>query len=124
MDGYNFSVSGGGRYDNMVGNFCGQPVPATGISIGFERIITIMAEHMEKKPSIDEKNLAILLDRKADSRMKIDAFTEAKALTAAALPQIQPRRHPVMLKPFDIECSSTAQSLPPGREKIDSGVPT
>ena len=80
MDGYNFSVSGGGRYDNMVGNFCGQPVPATGISIGFERIITIMAEHMEKKPSIDEKNLAILLDRKADSEMKINAFREAKEL--------------------------------------------
>ncbi len=80
MDGYNFSVSGGGRYDNMIGNFCGQQVPATGISIGFERIITIMAEHMEESFKIDEKNLAILIDKNADREKKAEAFREARDL--------------------------------------------
>ena len=31
------AVAGGGRYDNMVGKFIGQQVPAVGFSIGFER---------------------------------------------------------------------------------------
>ena len=33
------SVAGGGRYDNLVGIFMGQDIPATGASIGIERII-------------------------------------------------------------------------------------
>lgn len=32
------SVAGGGRYDDLVGRSLGRPVPACGISIGFERI--------------------------------------------------------------------------------------
>lgn len=38
------SVSGGGRYDNLIELFGGQPTPATGISLGIERIIEIMEE--------------------------------------------------------------------------------
>ncbi len=33
------SVAGGGRYDNLIGIFIGQDIPATGVSIGIERII-------------------------------------------------------------------------------------
>lgn len=33
------SVAGGGRYDNLIGIFTGQDIPATGASIGIERII-------------------------------------------------------------------------------------
>jgi len=33
------SVAGGGRYDNLIGLFAGKNVPATGASIGIERII-------------------------------------------------------------------------------------
>ncbi len=33
------SVAGGGRYDNLIGIFLGKSIPATGISIGIERII-------------------------------------------------------------------------------------
>lgn len=39
-----FSLAGGGRYDQMVGKFLGQEVPACGFSIGFERILTLMKE--------------------------------------------------------------------------------
>ncbi|MCZ7646647.1 MAG: histidine--tRNA ligase [Planctomycetota bacterium] len=43
-EGVPFSLAGGGRYDEMVGNFTGQPTPACGFSIGFERICTVMDE--------------------------------------------------------------------------------
>lgn len=36
------SVAGGGRYDNLIGLLGGRQVPATGISLGIERIIEIM----------------------------------------------------------------------------------
>ncbi|MGO8470363.1 ATP phosphoribosyltransferase regulatory subunit, partial [Rhizobium leguminosarum] len=32
------SVGGGGRYDGIVSRFMGQPVPATGFSIGVSRL--------------------------------------------------------------------------------------
>ena len=38
------SITGGGRYDNLIGLFSGQPNPATGTTIGLERIITVMEE--------------------------------------------------------------------------------
>ena len=44
IDGYNFSIAGGGRYDKMIGKFTGQDTPACGFSIGFERIVTILME--------------------------------------------------------------------------------
>lgn len=37
------SVGGGGRYDGMIGRFLGEDVPAAGFSIGFERIIDLIA---------------------------------------------------------------------------------
>lgn len=38
------SITGGGRYDELIGMFSGQSQPATGSSIGLERIITVMDE--------------------------------------------------------------------------------
>jgi histidyl-tRNA synthetase len=38
------SVSGGGRYDGLVGVFSGRTVPCVGVSLGMERIITVMEE--------------------------------------------------------------------------------
>ena len=38
------SISGGGRYDNLIGMFNRTPLPATGSSFGLERIITVMEE--------------------------------------------------------------------------------
>ena len=39
------SVAGAGRYDGLVGTFLGRPIPATGISLGLERIIEVVREH-------------------------------------------------------------------------------
>ncbi len=38
------SITGGGRYDNLIGMFGGNGFPATGSSIGLERIVTVMEE--------------------------------------------------------------------------------
>jgi histidyl-tRNA synthetase len=38
------SLGGGGRYDNLIGMFLGEPVPACGISLGLERILVVMGE--------------------------------------------------------------------------------
>ncbi len=39
-----YSLGGGGRYDGMIGRFLGQEVPAVGFSIGFERIVDLVAD--------------------------------------------------------------------------------
>ena len=64
MDEFGGSVGGGGRYDEMIGKFTGQSVPACGFSIGFERIILLLMERgyqlpgeAEKKAYLLEKNL-------------------------------------------------------------------
>ena len=38
------SLGGGGRYDNLVGMFLGQTIPACGFSLGLERILVVMGE--------------------------------------------------------------------------------
>jgi histidyl-tRNA synthetase len=38
------SLGGGGRYDNLIGMFSGEHIPASGISLGLERILVVMAE--------------------------------------------------------------------------------
>ncbi len=38
------SLGGGGRYDDLIGMFLRQPVPAVGFSLGLERILVVMAE--------------------------------------------------------------------------------
>ena len=38
------SLGGGGRYDDLIGMFSGEKIPATGISLGLERILVVMGE--------------------------------------------------------------------------------
>ncbi len=53
------SVGGGGRYDNLIGKFIGENVPAVGFSIGFERIVCILNDNNFKIPD-SRKKLAII----------------------------------------------------------------
>jgi len=39
------SLGGGGRYDELIGMFSKQSIPATGTSFGLERIVDVMLEH-------------------------------------------------------------------------------
>jgi len=42
--GFSGSGGGGGRYDNLVGMFLGQTIPACGFSLGLDRILLLMEE--------------------------------------------------------------------------------
>ncbi|MDF1903862.1 ATP phosphoribosyltransferase regulatory subunit, partial [Mycolicibacterium smegmatis] len=37
-----YSLGGGGRYDGMIGRFLGTDMPATGFSLGFERLVDLL----------------------------------------------------------------------------------
>lgn len=78
IDNYSFSIAGGGRYDRMVGRFCGQDAPACGFSIGFERIITIMRD-LGWKENSDILKKAYLVDMKSASGRITDVFARAAA---------------------------------------------
>jgi histidyl-tRNA synthetase len=80
MDGYNFSIAGGGRYDQMIGKFCGQEVPASGFSIGFERIVTILKDHMEGTSAQMAESVAYLIDKKVSTARKVEIFAQAQNL--------------------------------------------
>ena len=54
------SCGGGGRYDQMVGNFAGHAVPACGFSIGFERIILLLTESGFTIPGESDKKAYLL----------------------------------------------------------------
>ena len=55
---YGYSIAGGGRYDNMIGKFTKQSVPAVGFSIGFERIVGIL---LEESKGQENKSTSIVL---------------------------------------------------------------
>ena len=46
------SISGGGRFDNLVGMFSRNQIPAVGVSIGIERIFNILEEKYKDSPEI------------------------------------------------------------------------
>lgn len=41
------SIAAGGRYDNLIGMFGSKPVPAVGVSLGIERVFTIMEQQQK-----------------------------------------------------------------------------
>ncbi len=57
------SIAGGGRYDNMIGNFTGQKTCACGFSIGFERMVGALLDKGFKPEGRAEKT-AVLYDKR------------------------------------------------------------
>ena len=53
-----YSLGGGGRYDGMIGRFLGTQVPATGFSLGFERLVDLL----EMEPEDAAPATALLYD--------------------------------------------------------------
>eukprot|EP01083_Nonionella_stella_P021787 60328_1 len=50
------SITGGGRYDGLIGTFSSQPIPAVGMSIGIERILAILEVKAKKKAGEGRQN--------------------------------------------------------------------
>ncbi|MFB2584371.1 histidine--tRNA ligase [Herbiconiux liukaitaii] len=66
---FSFSLGGGGRYDGMIGRFLGEDVPACGFSIGFERIIDLIAD-----PAAGEGTSLVLVHDKSDDPERLLRF--------------------------------------------------
>ncbi|MGC4024299.1 MAG: histidine--tRNA ligase [Mesorhizobium sp.] len=62
------SVGGGGRYDGLVSRFRGEPVPATGFSIGVSRLMTAL-KNLGKLDTTDviAPVVVLVMDRDVDS---------------------------------------------------------
>lgn len=76
------SLGGGGRYDNLVGMFAGEDIPACGFSLGLERIIVVMTEREMFPADLvnTPADVMVLIWYEKESREKVDAAVEALAL--------------------------------------------
>ncbi|MCJ9671509.1 MULTISPECIES: histidine--tRNA ligase [unclassified Neorhizobium] len=72
------SVGGGGRYDGLVSRFMGQPVPATGFSIGVSRLMTAL-KNLGKlgQGEVIAPVLVTVMDGDVESMGRYQRFTQA-----------------------------------------------
>lgn len=71
------SVGGGGRYDGLVSRFRGQPVPATGFSIGVSRLMTALKNlgKLGQDPVLPPV-LVTVMDGDTEAMAKYQQFTQ------------------------------------------------
>ncbi len=79
MDGYGYSVGGGGRYDEMLAKFSGQKTPACGFSLGFERIVAALADRGFEPPAA-ERSIVFLASKGMDEEKMILMLSDAARL--------------------------------------------
>jgi histidyl-tRNA synthetase len=73
------SLGGGGRYDNLVGMFSKQSIPACGFSLGLERIIVVMTEREMFPPILMETPAELMVSIWNEESIK-DSLTLAREL--------------------------------------------
>ena len=78
------SVTGGGRYDNLIGLFTDRSAPATGTTIGIERIIVVMDDQNMFPPSIGRTATQVLVTA-FDAKLVDESLKTAALLRAAGL---------------------------------------
>ena len=57
------SVAGGGRYDDLVKRFTGQEVPATGVSIGVDRLLAALDNRLTRADEVAGPVIVTVMDR-------------------------------------------------------------
>jgi histidyl-tRNA synthetase len=72
------SLGGGGRYDNLVGMFLGQNIPACGFSLGLERILVVMGERNMFPPTLATTAADVMI-------ATFDATAASAAIRVAAI---------------------------------------
>ncbi len=83
------SLSGGGRYDHLVGMFLGKDIPAVGVSLGLERILAVMDElHMFPPVSSEASVFVAALDAGLlDSASRLAAKLRAAGIPCVMAPE-------------------------------------
>jgi histidyl-tRNA synthetase len=61
-DGLDATIAAGGRYDGLIGMFQNQPVPATGGSLGMERILLLLEQQEDADARSGPDVLVTLMD--------------------------------------------------------------
>lgn len=77
MPEFGGACGGGGRYDEMVGKFTGNNVPACGFSIGFERIVLLLMEQGFTIPT-SPKKIAYLVEKNYPAEKLVAVMQQAK----------------------------------------------
>ena len=65
------SIGGGGRYDGMVGRWLGTDAPAVGISIGFERVVDLVDQSLQRPAAL------VLVSQQSDLARALSLQTDA-----------------------------------------------
>ncbi|MBY5163953.1 histidine--tRNA ligase [Salsipaludibacter albus] len=80
-DGLDTTIASGGRYDGLVGMFSGNDLPATGSSLGIERILLLLAEQ-EQAPVGPDVVVTVMDDDGAADAMATAAELRAAGFSA------------------------------------------
>lgn len=99
------SISGGGRYDGLIGMFSGKNIPSVGGSIGIERIFNILEEKAKKEGSVRATETQILVTSMgknlAPKRMEACAALWKEGFKAETLYVENPRTDKTFSYAFD-----------------------
>ena len=83
------AIGGGGRYDNLIGKFLGESIPAVGFSIGFERIAAILLDGKYAMPSLRQKKAVIYTEENFPTALRRAESMRADGKTDVALVEAQ-----------------------------------
>ncbi len=78
------SVAGGGRYDDLIARFTGQKVPATGISIGIDRLLSALSYLDKNSPILEDAPVVVTVMDKDKIGEYIKMTKELRASNIAA----------------------------------------
>ena len=85
------SLGGGGRYDNLVGMFLGQDIPACGFSLGLERILVVMGERGMFPPSLAttpaDVMMAVFDPKDLDAALRVAGLFRRAGLRVLTYPE-------------------------------------
>ncbi len=85
------SVGGGGRYDELIGMFCNEQIPACGFSLGLERLIVVMDERGMFPPELENNFTDCLVTiwkkETAGESLKVANVLRQKGLRVSVYPE-------------------------------------
>jgi len=123
------SLGGGGRYDNLIGMFSGEDVPACGISLGLERILVVMGERSMFPASLVASPADVMVVQwfagRTDLCLALATELRAAGLRVELYPEAPPEDNPKgwLVKQFQY---AQARGIPfaavIGKPELDAGT--
>lgn len=79
------SICGGGRYDDLLGMFGSKALPAVGISIGIERLFSILEEVYKNDPTVRASETEVLVASVGKANLTVDRLKVLNELWEAGI---------------------------------------